>query len=212
MNLDRIQVVRKTGSERFHFDDPDINVSLREFWQWSVSDLVSNATRGRLAEFIVAMALAVDTSGVRDEWAAFDLITPEGTKVEVKSAAFLQTWFQARLSSITFSTRTSRAWDASTNTFSPESTRQADVYVFALLHHTDKKTVDPMNVNHWCFYPVATSKLDVRNKSQGSITLKALKALCGEGVAYENLREAVQKQRHPSMSTESRVDGWWHLR
>lgn len=38
--------------------------------------LVSNATRGRLAEFIVAAGLKIDTSGVRDEWAASDLDMP----------------------------------------------------------------------------------------------------------------------------------------
>jgi len=66
----------------------------------SLSDLVSNATRGRLAEFIVAQALNVDTSGVRDEWAAYDLLTSSGIKVEVKSAAYLQSWAQRRHSNI----------------------------------------------------------------------------------------------------------------
>jgi hypothetical protein len=51
---------------------------------------VSNTTRGRLADFIIAKALGVDTSGVREEWAAFDLISPEGTQVEVKSADYIQ--------------------------------------------------------------------------------------------------------------------------
>ncbi len=44
-----------------------------------------HATRGRLAEFIVANALSVPSDGVRDEWRAYDLKTPDGVTVEVKS-------------------------------------------------------------------------------------------------------------------------------
>jgi hypothetical protein len=50
----------------------------------TASDLVSNSTRGVLAEFIVARALGLDT-GVRTEWQAFDLETASGKKIEVKS-------------------------------------------------------------------------------------------------------------------------------
>ena len=37
----------------------NVNYKVIDFWKWSVSDLVSNATRGRLAEFIVAKALKI---------------------------------------------------------------------------------------------------------------------------------------------------------
>ncbi len=30
----------------------DLGVDLRAFWQWSASDLLSNTTRGRIAEFL----------------------------------------------------------------------------------------------------------------------------------------------------------------
>lgn len=40
-----------------------------------VSDLVSNSIRGKLAEFIVAKALGVDTNMARDEWQSYDLLT-----------------------------------------------------------------------------------------------------------------------------------------
>ena len=48
--------------------------------------------RGCLAEFIVASALRLG-DGVRDEWGAFDLLTKSGAKIEVKSAAYLQSWY-----------------------------------------------------------------------------------------------------------------------
>ena len=113
--LGRLEVARKTGAERLHHEGADLGTDLLEFWQWSTSDLVSNATRGRLAEYLVARALGLGTSDVRDEWAAYDLQTPSGIKVEVKSASFLQSWHQSKPSAITFITPATRAWDPATN-------------------------------------------------------------------------------------------------
>jgi hypothetical protein len=66
-----------------------LDFDLLSFWQWSASDLLSNATRGTVAEYLVARALDADPEGIRDEWAAYDLKTKDGVKVEVKSAAYL---------------------------------------------------------------------------------------------------------------------------
>lgn len=48
-NLIRLTCQPKTGCERFRADDKDLDFALSDFWRWSMSDLVSNATRGRLA-------------------------------------------------------------------------------------------------------------------------------------------------------------------
>lgn len=90
-NLVRLVTKPKTGSEVFHASRQALGFALHDFWRWSVSDLVSNATRGRLAEFIVASALGI-SSDVRDEWSPYDLLSPEGLKIEVKSAAYIQSW------------------------------------------------------------------------------------------------------------------------
>lgn len=82
--LPPIEKVRKEGTERFHKNGANLNGSLVEFWQWSASDLVSNALRGILAEYIVAHALYL-ADAVRSEWDAYDLLLPNGIKIEVKS-------------------------------------------------------------------------------------------------------------------------------
>ena len=181
---------RRHGGEPFHRDGEPLGFDLQDFWAWSVSDLVSNATRGRLAEYLVARALGVPTSGVRNEWAAHDLTAPTGLKIEVKSAAYLQAWHQRHLSSIVFSIRPARAWDPTTNEQSPHQTREADVYVFALLAHRDKPTLDPMNTAQWRFYAVATRVLNARQRSQHSITLRSLEALA-PAVPFASLATAV---------------------
>jgi hypothetical protein len=166
--------------------------NLLDFWEWSSSDLVSNVTRGRLAEYLVHRAVDTREQTVRSEWDAFDLTTPEGIRVEVKSAAYIQTWHQHQLSKVVFRTPKTRSWSAETNVLEESSRRQAEVYVFALLHHTDKESIDPLNLRQWTFYVVPTSALDARVRSQHSITLKSLQALCPEPTPFEGLANAIR--------------------
>lgn len=181
----------RSGDERLHFDGEKLEVSVQDFWRWSASDLLSNATRGRFAEFIVALALGISFDKIRDEWGAFDLLTPEGIKVEVKSAAYVQSWHQNKLSTISFRVPKTRAWNAETNIQELEPRRQADVYVFAVLAHIDQTTIDPLNVNQWEFYVLPSTVLDSRTRSQQSITLRTLTDLSGGAVTYQELRKAV---------------------
>jgi hypothetical protein len=191
--LPPITVARRTGDEPFHTGSKNLPVNLLAFWQWSTSDLVSNVTRGRLAEFIVATALGIDVSGVRNEWDAFDLINSSGLKIEVKSAARVQSWYQSRLSDIVWRTPRTRAWDAATNHWSDESRRQADVYVLAFLHHENKSEIDPLNVDQWHFFVLPTCDLDSRTRSQHSITLRSVEAMVEGFVDYRGLAAAVAK-------------------
>lgn len=198
MDLDQIKVQRKSGAEQFHADGAALGHDVREFWAWSASDLVNNTARGCLAEYIIATALGIDVRAqVRNDWEAFDLIAPRGThgtRIQVKSAAYLQSWAQSKPSTISFLTRPTRAWDSATGKESPTATRHADVYVFALLaHRTSKKTLDPLNVNQWRFFVLPTFELDERSRSQHSITLKSLEALCGKFVRYGGLRQAIEQ-------------------
>ncbi len=191
--LSRISPARRIGDEPLHSNGESLGITLLDFWRWSSSDLVSNATRGVLAEFIVAHALGIALDGVRNEWDAFDLITSEGITVEVKSAAFIQSWAQRSLSSIVFRVPKTRAWSADTNVQAKESRRQAQIYVFALLAHQHKTSIDPLNVSQWRFYVLPATILDARTRSQHSITLRNLEALAGTAVSYDDLREAVHQ-------------------
>jgi len=98
-NLPRLKAQRRSGAEVFHADGKALPFTIQDFWCWSTSDLLNNTTRGVLAEFLVASALDIPTTGVRDPWAAFDLQTIDGLKIEVKSAAYLQSWAQKQPSS-----------------------------------------------------------------------------------------------------------------
>ena len=188
----QLKVTKKTGDEQFYQTGSPLNLSLINFWQWSASDLVSNATRGILAEYIVANALGL-ADGVRAEWDAFDLLTKDGIKIEVKSAAYLQTWYHKKLSAIAFSIRPTSSWTASASELATELKRQADIYVFCVLNHKEKDSLDPLNLEQWEFYFLRTSVLNekiVQQKTIGLASLLKLKPLIAK---YEEIAESIQK-------------------
>ena len=190
--IPKLDIKKKTGREPFHSGGATRDFDVLDYWRWATSDLISNATRGILAEYIVARAVGVSTTGVRDEWAAYDLETPDGIKLEVKSSAYIQSWWQARLSDIRFGTKKTLPWNAETNTFGTEPTRDADIYVFALLAHKDHHTIDPLDLDQWQFYVLPTAQLEESKGSQSSLSLSALTELTAP-VPFDELRGAVYK-------------------
>lgn len=190
-DLGALDIHRLSGNEPFRTSNEVLDTKLLSFWQWGFSDLVSNSTRGYLAEYIVALSLGVHEKEARIEWAPYDLCTPDGIKVEVKSSSYIQSWHQNCLSAITFRVPKTKSWDRNTGQESETASRQADVYVFALLANTDQSTLDPLNLDQWQFYVLPTFMLDERKRSQYSITLKSLSMLAGESIAFAGLRSAV---------------------
>ena len=149
--------------------------TIKDFWQWAYSDLVGNTDRGTLAEYIVAKAIG-DERKTRNSWESFDLTAFDGTKVEVKSASFAQSWYQKQLTRVQFSIKKTQAWDPQTNTFIPPAMRHSDVYVFCLLAETVKVNLNPLDLNQWEFYVLATKGID-RDLGDGkSIFLNQLKS------------------------------------
>lgn len=161
-----------------------------EFWRWAASDLLSNTLRGLFAEFIVAKAVGAEMTP-RREWDPYDLVTPSGTTLEVKSAAYVQTWTQTKPSTITFGIAPTRAWNYDTAKFSPERRRQADLYIFCLLTERDRNLVDPLNLDQWRFYIVPTPVLNERFPDQKSISLSTLEALGIEPAGFGALKQAL---------------------
>ena len=126
LNLLPIEATLKSGEEKLTYNGNNIGYKLINFWQWSVSDILSNATRGRFAEFIVGTAIEFDNAAVRDEWGAYDLESKKGIKIEVKSASYIQSWSQKNYSAITFSIKTSKYWNTENGMSIGTAKRHAD--------------------------------------------------------------------------------------
>ena len=134
------------------------------------------------------------TTGVRAEWDAVDFILPSGVAIEVKSSAYVQTWAQRKESSICFSIRPTRRWSADTNVMANESERrrQADIYVFALLHHRVRDSFDPLDLAQWRFYVLPTERLNAHHEKQKMLSLASLLKLAPVVVEFEGLKHAIE--------------------
>ncbi len=190
--LPPLQIKRKTGEERFRSGGHALDLTLLDFWRWYASDIVDNTKRGILAEFIVANALGCvgEICNVGD---AYDFEMSTGEKIEVKSAAYLQTWYQKKHSSIEFTIRQTRKWEAKTGEMETESRRQADLYIFCLLKHKDKSTLDPLDLDQWEFYILPSAVLNAEYPTQGRISLESLLKLNPCVATYEEIKPGVEK-------------------
>lgn len=176
--------VPRAGDERFH----GLDASVRDFWAFALSNLGTNNVRGYLAEFFVAKA--VGASGVRIEWDAFDVLTPDGIRVEVKSAGYLQAWAQRRLSRISFGSMKRRTWSPEEGE-SSEATLNADVYVFAIQTATQHETYDVLDVRQWEFYVLSRAAIEATGYA--SIGLPTLHALSDGPVPYAEMSAAISE-------------------
>lgn len=185
--LPAIQPNTKQGNEAFYYHDEKLPFSVLTFWQWSSSDLLGNALRGQLAEFIIASALE-QLESLRVEWDEYDLMTKKGLKIEIKSGSYLQSWEQKELSKIVFGIQPT----GKSQTQGFEKTRKADIYIFCVLTHKDKATVDPLNLAQWHFYILPTAVLNEKVPKQKTLTLSKLQSFQPISVKYDELKHAVE--------------------
>ena len=190
--LGKIKAKLKTGEEQLIFNRQKTNYNLLDFWSWSVSDILTNATRGRFAEFIVSTAIGFDKKQVRGEWDAYDLTSNEGIKIEVKSSAYIQSWEQTEYSKIIFSIKPAREWDYEIDKRSNISKRHSDIYVFCHLKHKDQDTINPLEMEQWDFYVVSTKEINEKLGAQGKLSLGSLKKLASP-VEYDQLKMEIQR-------------------
>lgn len=187
-----IQAEPKSGEEKITDKGEKTEYNLLDFWSWSVSDILSNATRGRFAEFIIGTAVGLDPRNLRDEWDAYDLKTDNGIKIEVKSAAYIQSWSQKKISTISFSIKRPKYRDFESNLVDEKPKRPADIYVFCHLKHLDQATIDPLKMEQWDFYVLPSFTLDNYERSQSSITINSLKRLTAP-ILYKELKTEIEK-------------------
>jgi len=168
------------------------NLKILDFWQWAYSDVIDNAQRGIFAEWIVSKALN-SQSKVRSEWDKYDILTPEGIKVEVKTSGYLQSWGQNSLSKISFGIQPTRGWDHKSNTYEKEIKRQADVYVFCVHKHLKQETLNPLDISQWDFYVLDTETINCEMGNKKSITLPKLIDIGAVLIEYNELNMVVKK-------------------
>ena len=115
----------------------------------------------------------------------------------MKSAAYLQSWQQARPSAITFGRLTGQPW-SDTEGWGAEREVRADVFVFALQTQQDPTSYDALDLTASEFRVLPASA--VKQLGVRSIGLATLRRLAPNAVTWEGLREAVRQaaQAHGS--------------
>ena len=179
-----IRVGARREIDLWSFGDP-----WARFLARSASNLLSNATRGVFAQFLVGAALDC-LPAVRDEWAAWDLCTRAGIKVEVKTSAYLQSWSQKKPSTIRFGIGQRRAWNAEAGCYDTDVRYHADVFVFCFLSHMERTTVNPLDVSQWRFFVLASSALGGLS-NLATIGLGRLMSLGPIEASWRDLADAV---------------------
>jgi hypothetical protein len=164
------------------------SLTVGDFWSWAMGDLRDNVLRGVLAEYLVTRALG-GTATCRSAWDNFDVLTPTGLKVEVKSTGRLQVWAQGKPSAIRFSGLTGRVWDEATATYPGERIIRADVFVFAIQTCIDPDAYDALDLKQWEFY--AAPAQAVRTVNARSVGTGFLRDHCSGPHAWADLRAAV---------------------
>jgi hypothetical protein len=182
-------MTRLTGNERLTGGDAPADATVLDFWRWAFSNLQDNTLRGVFAEWLVARLLRVERD-IRAEWADYDLMTPEGVRVEVKSAAYQQTWHEAgtKASVIRFDRLLGRVLTPDGASYQGERVHRADVYVFCVQTSRPPQKYDALDLSQWAFYVLSRTRL--QQYGWRSISLDPLSRIATSCNAAE-LRSAV---------------------
>ena len=166
-----------------------------DFWRWAVSDLVSNANRGVVAEYLVGLALgALDQPRV--EWDQVDL-RYRHTSIEVKASGRGQSWDRPGAPIITrrpnFTIAPRAGWDAATNTSATEPGRLSDCFVFCVHTPTRPSAADVLDVRTWEFLVWSTQAIDRTLGNQKTIALSRLRQLA-RPCEFSGIKDAVDQE------------------
>lgn len=161
----------------------------KNFYNWAYGDLLVNNQRGYLAEYIVAVALGIE-SQIRLEWEPYDLKYGD-VKIEIKSSAYIQSWEQKKFSNITFDISPTRLLNLENNRYEEERKRQSHIYVFCLLKHKDRETINPTDVTQWEFYVAPTTLLNEKFKEQKRVSLSVLQGNDIKPIGFNEIKNSI---------------------
>ena len=169
-----------------------LNRRLEDFFHWALSDLLSNTTRGMIAEYLVRCSIGLDGSPSL-EWDYLDIRTESGG-IEVKFTGLAQSWATKTSSSPRFDIKQrANAWDAVAGDWIPtdKPTRHADLYVFCLHKEKDREVANALDTQQWSFWIVPTRWLNETLGDQQSVGLSRI-AQHHQETTFEELGNKIQ--------------------
>ena len=132
------------------------------------------------------------SAGISVNWLPFDVTSPSGRRIEVKSAAYIQAWTPENIfAQIRFDIGRKLAWDNATASYSSEAKRNCDLYVFCLFT-AKTKDISLLNLDYWDFYVLPTSVLNEKMPEQKGISLSSLLKLEPVKTDYAGLGAVIE--------------------
>lgn len=181
-----------TGNEEFTLHGSGTGFMVQDFWRWAYSDLINNTQRGVMAEFLVYSSLRDTPTQMRANWIPYDVTSPSGRRIEVKSAAYIQAWTPENIfSQIRFDIGKKLAWNNETTSFASEANRNCDLYVFCLFT-AKAKDISLLDLDYWDFYVLPTSVLNEKVPDQKGISLSSLLKLEPVKTDYSGLGSVIE--------------------
>lgn len=146
--------------------------------------IMNNTHRAHFVECLIALALGDKwqlTWQQGWDWAAWDLESKEGVRLEVKQAAARQSWdppeTPQRIPRFDIAPRDGY-WTGEGSQWKELRGRHADTYVFAWHGEPKAELCDQRNAEQWVFYVVPEKDLPDEQKSIGLTALENLLTPC----------------------------------
>jgi len=164
--------------------------------------LIENNLRGVFVEYLIVDILGLGWSVCDGSWNSWDIDGPNATRLEVKSSAYIQSWYnwsvsQGRegISVPRFDIAERKSfWDGESEVEFKGLGRAAHLYIFALHAEKDPEVADHRVPEQWNFYIVKSETLPVGQKSIGLSGIQKL----SKPVSADNLLNEVN----------SKIDNW----
>lgn len=175
---------RYTGLEHLAYNKDELPLTVLDFWQFALSAIELNMSRGSLAEFVVQSAMRSGgfffDDGVKTGIEPYDLTGPviesigRNARIEVKSSAFRQPTSDKVYDNAQFSIARHRPPDGH-GWFEESEAHNNDLYVFCLFTDTSDN-YNVLDLANWDFYVYPTHLID-SHKSLSKLKTMSLKRL-----------------------------------
>ena len=151
------------------------DAKIKDFWQWTYSDILINKNRDDFGLFLVANALEL-TKMPRIDWGNVDFRYRK-KKIAVKTSGYIQSWRQKKPKRVLYDISPKKGIDKKTEESLTFRNREAELYVFCLLDEKDVTKIDVLDLNQWKFYIVRTTDLDEHFHDKKKIGIRPLNKL-----------------------------------
>lgn len=187
----RTPTILLSGNEPLTSGGKPTQYTVLDYWRFQFSNIYH--VQEEIAEFIVSMALGIEAPMNKNLWTTWD-IDYRGKRIEVKETGYFHSFNEDGKVSQQRTFGIPKAYTKYKNNKSTYE-RQNDVYIFCLNTGNTKEESNPLELDHWRFWVVATATINHLCENNKTISLGRIKTITGQknGIGYADLKAAVDE-------------------